>query len=207
MKKNKDAPDEAKNFWLEDTKTLIAFLLNLHNFTILYGLCAAPPAEFPESTQDWIDYSKSLKMKVGEYTLTPFEMQHSLVRSALSPPKDLEAKKNAPATSKARLRCSKSESLLNFGFYYPYKSSPALKVYTAEKLIAELAEVAQLCLNSAKVDLSKSLLTLPGFASLYKEDFLSKKSNKNFMVVLKSQLFENTGSKHDAKIAKWYCFQ
>eukprot|EP00826_Nyctotherus_ovalis_P022172 TRINITY_DN1726_c0_g2_i1.p2 TRINITY_DN1726_c0_g2~~TRINITY_DN1726_c0_g2_i1.p2 ORF type:complete len:126 (+),score=24.02 TRINITY_DN1726_c0_g2_i1:679-1056(+) len=125
----------------------------------------------------------------------------------MTPPKDPEIKKKASGNSKANLKCSKSEPLLNFGFYYPYKSSPVLKVYTAENLIAELAEVAQLCLNSAKINSSKSQLTLPGFISLYKEDFLSGRHNKNFMVLLKSQLFNDTRSKHDAKIAKWYCSQ
>eukprot|EP00826_Nyctotherus_ovalis_P033158 TRINITY_DN26757_c0_g1_i1.p1 TRINITY_DN26757_c0_g1~~TRINITY_DN26757_c0_g1_i1.p1 ORF type:complete len:193 (-),score=39.70 TRINITY_DN26757_c0_g1_i1:42-620(-) len=178
----------------------MAFLLNLHNFTILYGLCISPPHKFPQSAKDWANYSKSLRVKVADYTFTPYEIQHSLLRVSMTPPDDPEfAKeylKKMPQDLKARFKCAKPEALINFGFYYPYQSSPFLNIFTAENLPKKLAEIAQLCLVSCKYNPHESKLTLPGFISLYKEDFLLNKYNKNFITLLKSCLFESTDSKY-----------
>jgi len=210
LKKNKEGGDGTKNSWIEGTKTLISFFLNLHNFTILYGLCIAPLNKYPTSAQDWINYSKSISIKVADCFFTPYEIQHLLLRASMAPPDDpyfaKEYPSNALGKSKARFKCSKAESLINFGFYYPYKSSPSLKIFGNVNLIRELAEVAKAGLDSCSLDVSTNQITFPPIIAFYKKDFLSGKYNKNFMVVLKTKLFGNATTKDDKKIAKWYLY-
>jgi hypothetical protein len=205
---NKEGTEEVDNSWIKDKKTLISFFFNLHNFTILYGLCIAPPKTYPTSAQNWVDYSKSIKIKVADYFFTPYEIQHSLLRASMTPPDDpyfvMEYPSNMLTDPKASFKCSKAEPLINFGFYYPYKSSPPLKIFRNEKLIQELAEVAKAALDNCSLNPITNQITFPPIIALYKEDFLSERCNKNFMVVLKAKLFGNAAIKHDKKIAKWY---
>jgi len=154
--------------------------------------------------------SKSLKIKLANYIFTSYEIKHSLLRASITPPNDPEFQKeflmNISDNPKARFKCPKAESLINFGFYYPYQSNPFLKIFTEENLLNELAELAQLCLISSKLDMSSHTLILPGFISLHKEDFFSEAYNKNFMQILKTCLFDNINKKNDQLLAKWYLF-
>lgn len=202
---DKESIKEKRNNWLKEYKERTIFFLNLHNFTILYGLCKSSPSAFPCSEYDWDKYSRSINIMVAGQLFTPFEIKYFIVRAALCLPKNYDLSYGFPSYKlddpKAELKCSKEEPLLNFGFYYPYKSNPFLKIFTPASFMSDLIKIARLCLVTSSY--SNIKLILPGIMESYEEDFFESKMNKKFMSILQESLFYKTSLNFGAFIAKW----
>eukprot|EP00826_Nyctotherus_ovalis_P050060 TRINITY_DN6098_c0_g1_i6.p1 TRINITY_DN6098_c0_g1~~TRINITY_DN6098_c0_g1_i6.p1 ORF type:complete len:207 (+),score=62.12 TRINITY_DN6098_c0_g1_i6:321-941(+) len=198
--------------WLKSEEELLSFFLNLHNFIVLFGLCKTPPAKFPKSHKDWFKYLGELTMNVGGFFFSPVEIQHCLLRASLSPPKIFAASKDlaypqfAPDDSRLQFRLSRKEPLVNFGFSYPFKSSPQLKVYREESVYEELRKTAGMCLAGGKLEKSKGQLQLPGVMEMYEEDFAKEKTKEEFILFVRDLLPSEVAEKYKRLFEVWYVF-
>lgn len=138
-------------------------------------------------------------MKVDSHVFTALEMQHAIVRACMGPPKDFDFDENYPVymvnDPKGLLKCCKPEPLVNFGFYFPFKSAPPLTFFTVECVTNELRQVLWNCLLRTKFK-SKKQLTLPGIMREYEDDFLTGRDRDQFVELLKSCVPEHLGSKY-----------
>lgn len=180
---------------LSSTEEKLAFFLNLHNFTILFGLCKAPPAKFPKSILEWAKYSQSLSMKVDQFIFNPFEIEQAVVRASMGPPSYLKGKEPYPlysaSDSKAAFKLPAVSPLANFGFHFPHVSSPPLKLFTPQNVMGELKEVAIASLQSAGFGKSQLALNLPAVMKAYEEDFLPNASRAELFKFLEDTLSDH----------------
>jgi len=182
--------------------------MNLHNFIVLFGLCKAPPAKFPKSAQEWIKYLKGLQMNVGGFFFNPLEIKHCLLRAALNIPKIYQANKDLtyPKYNEGDERLSfvynKKNALINFGFSYPFKSSPRIKVYTYDKIYEQLKHTASFYLSKCKLEKSKTQLQLPGVIEMYEKDFID--TNEGLVNYIRTLLPSEMAEGYKKLFDSWY---
>ena len=213
FEKNKKEPAEGENHWLQTKIEKLTFFMNLHNFTILFGLCKSPPAKFPKSMQEWINYSRSLFIRVGLYTFNALEIHHAILRATLHIPKVFTTSKDliqgypryAPSESKTYFLYLENKPLINFGIHFPFKSNPQLRVYTPDTIMAQLKLNAEQCLSSGKLAACKNKLQLPPIMEMYEEDFLGPDKQREVVIqFVKDHLPASVVSKNATLFATWY---
>ena len=210
FRKNEKLPSDPNNSWLKTFEESITFFLNLHNFTILFGLCKQPPKKFPKSTLDWANLSKNMMIKVGCFIFSAFEIQHAILRACMGPPCNFNYDEDYPVyivnDPKGRLKCTKAEPLIDFGLYFPYKSAPPLSLYTIQWVTHELQQVAWSCIQRTKFEKHKKQLLLPGIIKEYEDDFLSNTDREKFIGFLKSCIPEHLNNKYLSIFDRLYLF-
>jgi len=214
FEKDKKLPPEPSNQWLQGAAKNLAFFLNLHNFMILFALCKTPPSKFPKTMQDWALFSKSVIFRVGPYQFTAFEIQHTIIRAYMHLPKFITSHKELLAAMpqysssdfRNQFKFCKNEPLLNFGFYLPCKSSPPLRIYTPDNILAQLALNARDSLLSAKISGSKGTLKLPGIMEFYEEDFYGQGGKEEAILFVKKYLPSDISAKHSKLFSQWYFY-
>ena len=161
---------------------------------ILFGLCKSPPAKFPKSAKEWAQYAKTLKIKISKQLFSAFEIQHAILRCCMGPPRDFDFDEEYPVymanDPKAYLKCQCAEPFINFGFYYPYKSTPPLTLYTVDFVKTELKQVIGQYLISSNLFKNKNNISLPGIMENYEDDFHLEKDKNLFIDFIKNCLSE-----------------
>eukprot|EP00826_Nyctotherus_ovalis_P050570 TRINITY_DN6211_c0_g1_i3.p1 TRINITY_DN6211_c0_g1~~TRINITY_DN6211_c0_g1_i3.p1 ORF type:complete len:159 (+),score=30.37 TRINITY_DN6211_c0_g1_i3:606-1082(+) len=117
--------------------------------------------------------------QVDKYLFSPFEIQHAIIRGNTNPNKELFAKNDIESPTDNMMQMEEKkvfmfpriDPLVNFGFYFPYKSNPPLKLFISHNVKDQLKEAAQDYLDKTVSFKEKNKLKLPGFLNFYKYDF------------------------------------
>eukprot|EP00826_Nyctotherus_ovalis_P053203 TRINITY_DN6877_c0_g4_i1.p1 TRINITY_DN6877_c0_g4~~TRINITY_DN6877_c0_g4_i1.p1 ORF type:complete len:191 (-),score=28.73 TRINITY_DN6877_c0_g4_i1:128-700(-) len=166
---------------------------------IIYGLCKRPAMKLPQSLKDWAEYEAGLRFKIGQYIYTPLEVQHFIVRVNLGFPAAFEAYlKSRIADEKFVFRYSKANPLVNFGFSFPFKSSPPLRIYLPETIEEDLRETAGIFFLRGKLMKGKNRLQLPGILDVYEKDFAFMQDKKECITFVQNCLPEEFVMKNES---------
>ena len=166
-----------------NNKERLAFFLNLHNFAILCGLCKIPLAQLPKNELNWKIFANKCKIKVGEFVLSALEIKNIILRAFISIPEGYieHTRIKYPSFNlgdpRRNLMFNEYIPLVNFGLYYPYKSSPPLMIYTSSHVIEELETIAGKFLFASKFKEEKEFISLPGIFKIYEDDFIKDPDN------------------------------
>lgn len=175
---------------------------------IIYGLCKRPAVRLPQSLNDWAKYEAGLKFKVGPHIYTPLEVQHFIVRVNLGLPAAFEDYLNSRiADEKFVFRYSKANPLVNFGFSFPFKSSPPLRIYLPDTIEEDLRETAGIFLARGKLMRGRSQLQLPGILDVYREDFAFMQDKRECITFVLNCLPEEFVMENKPFFAAWYLYE
>ena len=173
---------------------------------ILFGLCKLPPPMFPQRFEDWIEYEKTIKLKVGPYILNPLMIKYSILRNNMQIPSLISSKGYVGLNieeKKINIKHKKENSLMIFGLSYPYKSSPGLKLYSEDIVTSQLKDNAEQFLGIGKLVKNKDQIQLPGILEIYKEDY---KDDDEYIEFIKTYLPEEYIVKHEEFfVSLYYC--
>ena len=117
------------NYWLDTESLQLSFFINLYNFLVLFALCKNQKKGQPKTQSEWVHFLQTSAIKVGNQTLTAFEIEHAILRASMCPPTFTVGKKEPPinfpkflpSDPRGKFAYSKCEPLLNFALSLPIK--------------------------------------------------------------------------------------
>ena len=112
------------NEYFKNCKEKISFFLNAYNFLVLFALCQKKLKIIPNTYTCWMSFLASISIQIGDFKLSAFEIEHGIIRNALSRPLIHEpipfrAFRYSPDSQRGFLANLVKEKLLNFAFFSP----------------------------------------------------------------------------------------
>jgi len=142
-------------------------------------------------------------MRVGSFVFTPLEIRHKILKCPLSDEGFLEEKMLEEIDCedpKNEFVYPKENPLINFGFYFPHKANPPLKIYDANNVEKELKAVANRVFSTSMLE-KNNCLQLPALMKSYKKSY-----GENHVECIKEWLPEKMLKNHKKLLDTWYDF-
>lgn len=192
------------------------FLLNLYHLIVLHSSILG---FLPRSKTQWSKFFNGTTYNVGGIHLSVAEIDHGLVRSAMTPLKlaiaFLVIPKIGDSDERASLRLTKPDFRLNFALNCLTKSCVNfIIVFTKQDLDKQLDHVTSLTLDYlVSYDRESKIMYLPKVCEWYRQDFTSDSSYRwpqailtklhKYLTGSKAQLVEYLLQHEQALVSKW----
>ena len=179
----------------------MSFFVNLYNFLILYGLCKHRSVNLPKTQLEWINFEKSVPVKIENFVITPFEIKYAILRDKMPDPNIPNPyldgvtvyEKFESSDQRYYFTYRKNEPLINFALWIPTRSSPSLRIYNPGKIFEEMKENCSKYLDKTfQISSDKSTLILPSIFDWYKNDFIKGGDKSKYIFFLENNLKANS---------------
>ena len=153
----------------------LSFFLNAYNFLVLYSLCKLGDERNPLSFEQWHNYLSTIRLGIHSIEISAFQIEQQILRCGPSPPQIQRLKEQTRDISNhiSKLSVSKKiKKLINFGLFWPCKSSSPLCLYSPITIKEQLLEITTIYLNN-QVTFNEDTeeLEIPQIFQWYKDDF------------------------------------